>query len=93
MMARKMLIDWSDLCKSANLSSDQYIVRHRYYSEEKDFGITLSNRSGLMENAEFKIKSLTEPLKNPCYIPFVHFFFRLSRRCFDVHMIGVKKLY
>ena len=58
-----------NLCKSANLSSDQYIVRHRYYSEEKDFGITLSNRSGLMENAEFKIKSLTEPLKKPCYIP------------------------
>ncbi len=63
-----------DLCISANLSSDQYIVRHRYYSEEKDFGITLSNRSGLMENAEFKIKSLTEPLKNPCYIPSYTFF-------------------
>ena len=63
-----------DLCKSANLSSDQYIVRHRYYSEEKDFGITLSNRSGLMENAEFKIKSLAEPLKNPCYIPSYTFF-------------------
>tara|TARA_B100000003_G_scaffold78939_1_gene70881 strand:- start:242 stop:1123 length:882 start_codon:yes stop_codon:yes gene_type:complete len=63
-----------NLCKSANLSSDQYIVRHRYYSEEKDFGITLSNRSGLMENAEFKIKSLTEPLKNPCYIPSYTFF-------------------
>ena len=72
-----------DLCKSANLSSDQYIVRHRYYSEEKDFGITLSNRSGLMENAEFKIKSLAEPLKNPCYIP-SYTFFRLSGRCFDV---------
>ena len=63
-----------DLCKSANLSSEQYIVRHRYYSEEKDFGITLSNRSGLMENAEFKIKSLAEPLKNPCYIPSYTFF-------------------
>ena len=63
-----------DLCRSANLSSDQYIVRHRYYSEEKDFGITLSNRSGLMENAEFKIKSLSEPLKNPCYIPSYTFF-------------------
>ena len=63
-----------NLCKSANLSSEQYIVRHRYYSEEKDFGITLSNRSGLMENAEFKIKSLTEPLKNPCYIPSYTFF-------------------
>ncbi|WP_415300898.1 SPASM domain-containing protein [Candidatus Pelagibacter sp. Uisw_134_02] len=63
-----------DLCISANLSSEQYIVRHRYYSEEQDFGITLSNRSGLMENAEFKIKSLKEPLKKPCYIPSYTFF-------------------
>ena len=63
-----------DLCKEARLSTDQYIVRHRYYSEDQDFGITLSNRSGLMENAEFKIESLKEPLKNPCYIPSYTFF-------------------
>jgi len=63
-----------DLCKNAGLTSEQYIVRHRYYTEEKDFGITLSNRSGLMENAEFKIESLKEPLKNPCYIPSYTFF-------------------
>ena len=30
-----------DLCKEAQLSGDQYIVRHRYYTEEQDFGITL----------------------------------------------------
>ena len=63
-----------DLCKKANLSNEQYIVRHRYYSEDQDFGITLSNRSGLMENAEFKIDSLKEPLKSPCYIPSYTFF-------------------
>ena len=63
-----------DLCVNANLTEKQYIVRHRYYSEEQDFGITLSNRSGLMENAEFKIESLKEPLKNPCYIPSYTFF-------------------
>ncbi len=63
-----------DLCVSANLKKEQYMVRHRYYSEDQDFGITLSNRSGLMENAEFKIESLKEPLKNPCYIPSYTFF-------------------
>tara|TARA_B100001027_G_scaffold213301_1_gene183794 strand:+ start:2023 stop:2922 length:900 start_codon:yes stop_codon:yes gene_type:complete len=62
------------LCIDANLSKKQYIVRHRYYNEEKDFGITLSNRSGLMQNAEFKIASLNEPLKKPCYIPSYTFF-------------------
>jgi len=63
-----------DLCISANLNKVQYIVRHRYYSEEQDFGITLSNRSGLMENAKFKIEKLKEPLKKPCYIPSYTFF-------------------
>jgi radical SAM protein with 4Fe4S-binding SPASM domain len=63
-----------DLCISANLNEEQYIVRHRYYSEEEDFGITLSNRSGLMVDAEFKIDALKEPLKNPCYIPSYTFF-------------------
>lgn len=62
------------LCKSANLKEEEYIVRHRYYTEDQDFGITLSNRSGLMDNAEFKIESLKEPLKTPCYIPSYTFF-------------------
>ena len=63
-----------DLCIKVNLKENQYIIRHRYYSEEQDFGITLSNRSGLMENAEFKIETLKEPLKNPCFIPSYTFF-------------------
>ena len=63
-----------NLCKDINLSPDQYIVRHRYLPEIDDFGITLSNRSGTMENAEFKIAALKEPLKKPCYIPSYTFF-------------------
>ena len=63
-----------DLCKTANLTINQYIVRHRYYSEDKDFGITLSNRSGLMDNAEYKIPPLKEALKKPCFIPSYTFF-------------------
>ena len=63
-----------DLCLQANLTKKQYLVRHRYYSKDLDFGITLSNRAGLMENAEFKIKKLDEPLKKPCYIPSYTFF-------------------
>ena len=63
-----------DLCVQANLTEKQYIVRHRYYSEEQDFGITLSNRSGLMAEAEFKIEALKEPLKKACYIPSYTFF-------------------
>ena len=63
-----------DLCIEANLTEKQFIVRHRYYSEDQDFGITLSNRSGLMTDAEFKIEALKEPLKKECYIPSYTFF-------------------
>lgn len=63
-----------DLCVQANLNEKEYIVRRRYYSEDEDFGITLSNRSGLMVDAEYKIDALKEPLKKPCYIPSYTFF-------------------
>ena len=62
------------LCEEAKLQESQYLIRRRYLPEEQDFGITLSNRSGLMENAEFKIKSLKNPLQNPCFIPSYTFF-------------------
>jgi len=67
-------IKFESLCDEAKLSQDQYIIRHRYLSEDQDFGITLSNRSGLMENAEYKIESLKSPLKKPCFIPSYTFF-------------------
>ena len=63
-----------ELCLRSKLKSDQYIVRHRYLHENQDFGITLSNRSGSMQNAEYKIESLKEPLNKPCFIPSYTFF-------------------
>ena len=66
--------EFEEMCLQANLLSHQFIVRRRYYSEDQDFGITLSNRSGSMSNAEFKINPLKEPLKKPCFIPSYTFF-------------------
>ena len=57
------------MCIDSNLISSQYVIRHRYYSEDKDFGLTISNRAGMMENAEYKISSLIEPLKSKCFYP------------------------
>jgi radical SAM protein with 4Fe4S-binding SPASM domain len=71
---KKEASDLENLCLKANLKQDQFIVRHRYLSENEDFGITLSNRSGLMEKAEYQIKNLSEPLKKPCFIPSYTFF-------------------
>lgn len=63
------------MCNKLQLNSDQYIVRKRYFSEEENFGITLSNRAGTMENTEYKIPKLKESLKKPCYIPSYTLFF------------------
>ena len=56
------------------LKEDQYFIRHRYLPPEQDFGITLSNRAGMMEKAEHKISKLTESLKVPHYYPSYTFF-------------------
>ena len=71
---KKEADELENLCIKATLSQNQYIVRHRYYSEDQDFGITLSNRAGQMENAEYHIPTLQEPLKKACYIPSYTFF-------------------
>tara|TARA_Y100000590_G_scaffold373653_1_gene437576 strand:+ start:4103 stop:4981 length:879 start_codon:yes stop_codon:yes gene_type:complete len=63
-----------ELLQNAGLSEDQFKVRHRYLSESESFGITLSNRAGMMEKAGHVIPSLKEPMKKPCYYPHYTFF-------------------
>ncbi len=63
-----------EMLKDCGLGENDFKVRHRYLSEEESFGITLTNRSGMMENAEYKIPSLKEPMKKPCYYPHYTFF-------------------
>ncbi len=69
------VIKFQNMIDKLNLKKDQYIIRDRSLPEEYDFGITLSNRAGMMENAEYKIAKTVSPLKNPCYIPSYTLFF------------------
>ena len=62
------------MCKDAGIPEGKYKIRARYLPESKDFGITLANRGGMMEKAEYSIPSLDEPLKKPCYYPSYNFF-------------------
>ena len=71
---KKEADDMEKLLKKSGLNEDQFKVRHRYLPESESFGITLSNRSGMMDNAEYVIPSLKEPMKNPCYYPHYTFF-------------------
>lgn len=62
------------MCREAGLLPGQYVIRHRYLPEEENFGITLSNRAGMMDGAAYQIASLSEPLAVPCYYPHYTFF-------------------
>ena len=64
-----------DLCKSVGLEDKkQFMIRHRYLGADQDFGLTLSNRSGMMKNAEHKIDNPSQSLSRPCYYPSYTFF-------------------
>ena len=62
------------MCRSIGLQDDQFVIRNRYLPQEQDFGITMNNRAGMMDNAEFKRSSLNEPLVKPCFYPNYSFF-------------------
>ncbi len=55
------------------LTKSQVILRRRYF-EDGNYGITISNRTGLVDSNEYRDEneeSIVElPLKQPCYYPF-----------------------
>jgi radical SAM protein with 4Fe4S-binding SPASM domain len=66
--------DFIKLGKKLNLKNNQYVLRARYLPEEQDFGITLSNRGGMLENADHKILPRKEKLEKKCFYPSYKFF-------------------
>jgi radical SAM protein with 4Fe4S-binding SPASM domain len=67
-------VAFQEMCEEANLKEHQYVIRHRYLPSEQDFGITMSNRAGMMKNAGYKIDPLQKSLTDPCYYPHYTFF-------------------
>ena len=68
------VIKFEKMCKEAKINENQYFIRNRYLPPEEDFGITLSNRAGMMKNAEFQISDVNQTLNKPCYYPSYTFF-------------------
>ena len=58
------------LSTAAGLDESQVILRKRWLPPEEHYGITLSNRSGMIQIPEIGVGALDEPLKRPCYYPF-----------------------
>jgi radical SAM protein with 4Fe4S-binding SPASM domain len=65
---------FEEMCRSAGLQDKQFVIRNRYLPEEQDFGITMNNRAGMMDNTALKRPSLAEPLAKPCLYPSYNFF-------------------
>ena len=62
------------ICNDANLKQDQFVIRNRYMPEESNFGLNISNRSGTLTNAEYKIPALKKSLNAKCNYPSYTFF-------------------
>jgi radical SAM protein with 4Fe4S-binding SPASM domain len=50
------------------------VFRKRWVGANENFGISLSNRGGMMSKAAFSIESLDQPWDHPCYYPANTFF-------------------
>ena len=81
-----------DLFKEVGLLEDQYKIRKRYLSEDQNFGLSLSNRGGMMENAEYKVASPEKALKRSCYIPNYTFFLNYTGEVLTCNHDWGKKL-
>lgn len=63
-----------ELCKDADLKQHQFIIRNRYLPSEENFGLNLSNRSGLLKDAFYSVQPLKNSLKTKCNYPAYNFF-------------------
>ena len=81
---------FENMCMKAKLKKNQFVIRHRYFNEDKDFGLTISNRAGMMKNAEYKIKPLEKELKQNVFIQDILFLWITMEMFLCVLTIGEK---
>lgn len=56
--------------EEVGLRDDQLILRVRWLPPEEHYGITLSNRAGMINLEEIGVGALKEPLQQRCHYPF-----------------------
>lgn len=61
---------FKSMMAEAGISEKQIVLRTRWLSAEEHYGITLVNRSGMVEIPQVGIGALKEPLKRRCFYPF-----------------------
>ena len=70
----EQFLKFKKLGEDLKLTDYQYVLRKRYLPEEQDFGITLSNRGGMLKNAGYKIAPQKEKIQQKCFYPSYKFF-------------------
>ena len=61
---------FSEMRGEVGLTDNQVILRRRWLPPEEHYGITLNNRSGMIEVPEAGLFRIKEPLKRRCFYPF-----------------------
>ena len=61
---------FKEMARKAGVPEDWLMLRARFFPEEEGFGITLSNRAGMVTELEhLGIKALEEAAERPCHYP------------------------
>lgn len=61
---------FTEMMDLADLTKDQVILRKRWLPPEQNYGITLVNRSGMVEISEVGVTAMKEPMVRRCFYPF-----------------------
>ena len=89
-MIPKKIPKFNKLADDCNLT-EKIIVRDRTLPPEQDFGITLSNRAGMLKNAKHQVLPLKEKLNKACYYPAYTFFMDYNGDVLMCALTGEKK--
>ncbi len=73
MMAQMILKNSKELGRKTQLSEKQVVIRDRSLSSKEDFGLTISNRAGMLEKAEHSIMPLKKTWSILVTIPAILF--------------------
>jgi radical SAM protein with 4Fe4S-binding SPASM domain len=63
-------LQFQSIVTESGVSADKVVLRKRWLPPEEHYGITLSNRAGMIELPQAGVGKLTEPLKRACHYPF-----------------------
>ncbi len=58
----------------AGIDQEGFILRERFLTKEKGYGMTLSNRAGMINFEQLGVERIKEPLRRECFYPFYMMF-------------------